>query len=157
MADKQVSLEQQCLIYQVRHLNDPPPRRHCDLRSPATWACKWAIRGQGYGATMCGRRDRVNDVPRAKSLYSLISGTKVFFQFGFSKVSRAILVRTWRSQLSGCGVDCESCEKIVESLIWPRSPFRGVDFCISQASGVNFQESEWTPRTARHHAERLRA
>ena len=42
------------------------------------------------------------------------------------------------SQLSGRGVDIQTHAKLAESIMWPRSQFRGVDFYISQASGVDF-------------------
>ena len=43
-----------------------------------------------------------------------------------------------RNQLSNRGVDIQTHAKLAESIMWPRSQFRGVDFYTSQASGVDF-------------------
>ena len=43
-----------------------------------------------------------------------------------------------RSELFGRGVDIQTHAKLAESIMWPRSQFRGVDFYTSQASGVDF-------------------
>ena len=47
-------------------------------------------------------------------------------------------VKHGRSRQCGCGVDIQTLAELAESIMRPRSQYRGVDFCVSLASGVDF-------------------